>query len=79
MRVFVKLYANLVRHVAGTKPGVPFEMDVPEGTTLGELAIHLHIPPEEVRIAFVGGRVQPELWVLAPADEIGIFPPIGGG
>jgi molybdopterin synthase sulfur carrier subunit len=79
MRVSVKLYANLVRYVPGSKPGVPFELDVPEGVTLGDLATRLRIPPAEVKIAFIAGRVQPEQRVLAPGDEVGIFPPIGGG
>jgi sulfur carrier protein ThiS len=79
MRVFVKIYANLTRYVAGAKAGVPLELELPEGATLADLVTRLGIPPTEVRMAFVQGQVQPAERVLVGNDEVGIFPPIGGG
>jgi len=39
----------------------------------------LNLPREEVKVAFVNGRTRPLDWPLQPEDEVGIFPPIGGG
>jgi molybdopterin converting factor small subunit len=79
MRVRVKLYATLSRFSNGGLPGTPFEVELPQGASLQELGNQLKIPPEEIRIAFVNGIIQPMEWILAPGDEVGIFPPIGGG
>jgi molybdopterin converting factor small subunit len=79
MRVRVKLFATLSRFSAGGLPGTPFEIELPQGACLQDLVNQLKIPPEETHIVFVNGIIQPMEWVLAPGDEIGIFPPIGGG
>jgi molybdopterin synthase sulfur carrier subunit len=79
MRVRVKLFATLSRFSAGGLPGTPFEIELPQGACLLDLVKQLKIPPEEAHIAFVNGIIQPKEWGLAPGDEVGIFPPIGGG
>ena len=79
MRVHVKLFATLSRFSPGGLPGTPFEAEVPEGATLRDLADQLKIPLEETRITFVNGIIQPMDWALHPGDQVGIFPPIGGG
>ena len=35
--------------------------------------------PGNPKITFVNGIVQPLDWILAAGDDVGIFPPIGGG
>jgi molybdopterin converting factor small subunit len=79
MKVRVKLFATLGRFSGDSLPGTPFELDLPAGTILNELVVQLKIPTEEVKVCFVNGRVQEPGYVLADGDEIGIFPPIGGG
>ncbi|NMC52644.1 MAG: MoaD/ThiS family protein [Chloroflexi bacterium] len=80
MRLRVKLFASLTRFAPGGQPaGIAFEMDVPEGATLAEVADVLRLPPEELKIAFVNARAQPFDWRLQDGDEIGYFPPVGGG
>jgi len=79
MRVRVKLYATLGRHLAGVEPGVPFELEVPNEATVADLVNRLNLPREEVKVAFVNGRARPMDWALEAGDEIGIFPPVGGG
>lgn len=54
-------------------------MDIPEGTSLGALAESLKLPPDEVKICFVNGRICEPDTILKDGDEVGIFPPIGGG
>jgi len=79
MQVRVKLYATLSRYLSSKAPGIPVEVEVPNGTTLGELVNGLKLPREEVKLFFVKGRARPIDWPLEPGDEVGIFPLIGGG
>ena len=79
MRVKVRLFATLVCYVSGIKPGAPFEVELPEGTTLADLMNQLNLPQKEVKVAFVNGRTQPLDFQLQHSNEVGIFPPIGGG
>jgi molybdopterin converting factor small subunit len=79
MRVRVKLYASLSRSFGKVAAGVPFEVDMPERTTIVELVNRLKLPKEEVKLFFVQGRARPIDWPLEPGDEVGIFPLIGGG
>jgi molybdopterin synthase sulfur carrier subunit len=79
MQVRVKLYATLSRYFSNAAPGIPFEMELPEGATVADLVNSLKLPREEVKVFFVKGRARPIDWPLAPDDEVGIFPLIGGG
>ncbi len=79
VRIHVKLYATLRRYVDGARTGVPFDVDVTEGATLADLYAALGLPAEEVKMAYVNARARPEDWHLEAGDEVGIFPPIGGG
>jgi molybdopterin converting factor small subunit len=79
MRVRAKLFATLSRHFAGVMPGTPVEVEVSEGATLADLVGQLKVPPGEVKMVFVNGRIQPLDYELRPGDEVGIFPPVGGG
>jgi molybdopterin synthase sulfur carrier subunit len=79
MQVQVKLYATLARYGAGKRAGEPVDVEIPGGASLVDLYRALNIPVGEVRQAFVNGLVQAENFRLKPGDEVGIFPPIGGG
>ncbi len=43
------------------------------------LVNQLNIPDEQVKICFINGLIREMDYVLQEADEVGIFPPIGGG
>lgn len=79
MLVRVKLFATLTKYNPGAQPGVPFVLDIADGSTLADLMVHLRLPEEEVKLSFVNGRFQPTGYKLKDNDEVGIFPPIGGG
>ena len=79
MRVRVKLFATLARFSAGGLPGTPFMVELPAGATLQDLVEQLSIPVEETKVTFINGIVQPLEQVLQAEDDIGIFPPVGGG
>jgi molybdopterin synthase sulfur carrier subunit len=79
MRIKVKLFATLINYVPGTEPGIPFNTELPDGVSISDLMEHLKLPEEEVKIAFVNGRIKPVDFQLTNGDDVGIFPPIGGG
>jgi molybdopterin converting factor small subunit len=79
MRVHVKLFATLCQYFSNAEPGIPFEMEIPEGATVADIVNQLKLPQEEVKVFFVNGRARSKDWPLASGDEVGIFPLIAGG
>jgi sulfur-carrier protein len=82
MLVTVKLYAGLSRHLVGKRSlsaGTPLEVDLPDGATVADLIAELGLPDEEIKVTFINHRACPRDRKLEPGDEVGIFPPIGGG
>jgi molybdopterin synthase sulfur carrier subunit len=88
VKVSVKLFASLAKsiseavlaqHPQGIRSGTPLEVKLPEGSTLDDLVDHLALPREELKVFFVNGRARQLDHRLEPGDEIGIFPPVGGG
>jgi molybdopterin synthase sulfur carrier subunit len=79
MQVTVKLFATLTRYGQGGRAGTPVVIELHEDATLQHLIDELKIPPEETRVVFVNGIIQELEYILKDGDEVGIFPPIGGG
>jgi len=79
MRLQIKLFATLCRYFGNAAPGIPFEIEVPNGTTVADLVNRLKLPRKEVKVFFVNGRSRPIEWPLEPGDEVGIFPLVAGG
>jgi molybdopterin converting factor small subunit len=62
----------------------PIEMEVPNGSTVGDFLRHLrtldaqrHLPPAPL-VAVNERYARPDL-VLRPGDEIAVIPPVAGG
>lgn len=79
MLVRARLFATLAHYLPDTPPGATVEVDLLEGASIEILLARLGVPPAEARMLFVNGRARPLEWVLQPGDEVGVFPPIGGG
>lgn len=79
MHVTVKLFASLSRFSPGGLPGTPFDMSLSESATIHDVVDQLGIPSEETKVSFVNGLIRDLDWALKQGDEVGIFPPIGGG
>lgn len=79
MQVTVKLFASLALFSPGGLPGTPFIVDLDPSATVQQLVDQLGIPGEEMKVAFVNGLIRELDWILQPGDQVGIFPPIGGG
>jgi molybdopterin converting factor small subunit len=79
MQVRVRLFASLARFSPAGPSGTHFEKDLSESATVQDLVHQLGIPSDEIKISFVNGLIRDLDWVLKQGDEVGIFPPIGGG
>ncbi len=75
----VKLFATLASLAPGVTPGVPFSLEIADRSTIADLIRQLNLPEKEVKLFFVNGRLQSGSCELKNEDDVGIFPPIGGG
>ncbi len=79
MLVMVKLFATLRELFPDLGIGEPMEVKLPDGASVSDLIEKLEIPPDEVKLVYVNGRLRSMDYVLSEGDEVGIFPPVGGG
>jgi molybdopterin converting factor small subunit len=77
--VHTKLFATLRQYRPGLGIGEAFAVELPQGATVGDLVRELGLPQEEVKLVFVNAHYREVEHVLADGDEVGIFPPVGGG
>ncbi|HZU86300.1 MAG TPA: MoaD/ThiS family protein [Anaerolineaceae bacterium] len=79
MLIKVRLFATLRQYVPEAKIGVTLEVVLPEGARVSDLIAHYHLPADLVKLAYVNGIYQEHDFQLHPLDEVGLFPPVGGG
>ncbi len=79
INVLVKLFATLRRHYPKFGLGEAMPVELPYGATVGQLVERLRLPADQVKTVFVNGIVRGDDHTLADGDELGIFPPVGGG
>ena len=79
MKISVKLFASLGEYAPEGESAKPFSCEIEPESTIKDLVDQLGIPEGEARLLFVNGRTRKKDATLQPGDEVGIFPPIGGG
>ncbi len=88
MRIQLKLFATLTKRLSpmfhdqypqGLMAGSPINMELPDNISVADLLRRLGIDKEISLIIFVNGRAQDREYKLVTGDQVGIFPPIGGG
>ncbi len=79
MEIKVKLFATLGQYAPGGESAIPFVVEVDQGTQLKTLVDILDMPEESVHLKFVNGRARKGDYELQSGDEVGFFPPVGGG
>ncbi|MGD2178142.1 MAG: MoaD/ThiS family protein [Anaerolineae bacterium] len=77
--VGVRLFATLRRQFPELGIGEALRVDLAEGATVDQLVRNMKLPREHVKVVFVNGTIQEGDYRLADGDEVGIFPPVGGG
>ncbi|MCX8007864.1 MAG: MoaD/ThiS family protein [Coriobacteriia bacterium] len=78
MRVELALFASLRRYLPEGAHGHERTIDLPDGTTVGQVIALLHLP-DEPRVVFVNGRHAPDDQRLHDGDRLAVFPPVAGG
>lgn len=79
MRILVKLSTTLRDCVPGYDAEAGLSLDMPEGTSVRELARHIHVPPEEIKIVMINGCQSEGSDTLRDGDRVALFPAVGGG
>ncbi len=74
MIVTVKLFATLRDGRFQIK-----ELDLPDGTTVSDIARQTGIAEKDLALMLVNGRHVELNHVLADGDTLSLFPPVGGG
>jgi sulfur carrier protein ThiS len=80
VKIELRLFADLVAARPGSRPGDPFEVEIPDEATLAGLLEHVGLATDAVHLVVVNGRIvsDPSLRMMA-GDRVSLFPPIGGG
>jgi molybdopterin synthase sulfur carrier subunit len=79
VKVEVQLFATLSSYRPDGAAGDGTTLDVPEGTTVGEVIEALRIPPEVDCLRVVNGRDAEPGQRLVDGDVLSLFPPLAGG
>ena len=77
MRVIVEMYGLLRGHVQGDRARL--DLDVPEGTTVGDLVAQLGVSKNEPWIASLDGKLVEDSRPLADGCRLVVLPPMEGG
>ena len=79
MKVDVRLFATLAVYLPADEHGACARLEVPDGSTVGQVIRRLGIPDELPRITLLNGLdVEPEQR-LHEGDTVSVFPPLAGG
>ena len=79
MRVEVRLFATLVSFLPPESRGGAATLDMPEGSTVRDVAGRLGIPSDLDRVSLVNGHEAEPERTLHPGDVLTVFPPLMGG
>lgn len=79
LHVEVRVFATLRRHLPELGIGEPKVLEIPEGTTLGEIREQIGLPDEEVKVIMRNNRQAEEEDVAQDGDRITYIPAVAGG
>jgi sulfur-carrier protein len=77
--VQLMLAATLRKYVPGYNAETGYSMAVEAGSTIRDLAGHLGIPEDEVKLIMVDGIGAKWESSLNGNERVALFPPVGGG
>jgi sulfur-carrier protein len=80
MRVELRLFASLRKKLPAGSPRGKCEVELPEGSTLGDLIRRMDIPAASAQMVLFNGEPDRDFRRhLQAGDVISIFPPVAGG
>lgn len=83
MKIILKLYASLDRHLPPGAARNAIELDVKDGATIGEVLDHQQVPRKNCHLILVNGVFAPPATAdgktLTDGDALAVWPPVAGG
>ena len=81
MRIAVKLFGTLDRHLPPGAHGNACELEVADGTPAHDVLARLGVPVDEpgAVVVLVNGRHCPRGYLVAEGDALSAFPAMAGG
>src|SRR5256712_259433 len=79
LKVEVRLFAAFLAYLPAPAPQGAVTLDVPEASTVDDIARRLGIPADLARVVLVNGQDAPPGRPLTGGDVVTIFPPLAGG
>lgn len=79
LKVHVLVFATLRRYLPGLGIGEPLTLEIPEGTTLGEIREQLELPEEEVKVYMRNNKQASPEDPARDGDRIAFVPAVAGG
>jgi molybdopterin converting factor small subunit len=79
LTVEVRLFATLAQFLPADSTDGSAVVDVPEGSTIADVARRLGIPSGFDRVLLLNGVEAEPDQQLGPGDVVDIFPPLAGG
>jgi len=82
MKIYIELYASLMKLLPPGKERFRREIKVDEGTSVQEVIDRFNIPMEQAHIVLVNGKFvcdERDKHILQEGDVLSIWPPVAGG
>jgi sulfur carrier protein ThiS len=79
MKIKVRLYGTLGKHISGFDPLKELLLEIAEGSTVGDLIDQLAIPRKKVGIISVDGILAKATKPLRSGNFVRIYRPLAGG
>jgi molybdopterin synthase sulfur carrier subunit len=80
MKIELRLFASLRKQLPPGSPRGKCTLDLPEGSTIGDVLVRMNIPRASAQMILVNGDHDRDFGrVLHDGDVLSIFPPVAGG
>jgi molybdopterin converting factor small subunit len=79
MKIRVRLLGLLSKDVESYNHENGLDMDMPQGSTYGDIVTALSLPPDKAGMFSVGGILKRRDEPVSNGDEVHIFMPLSGG
>lgn len=79
MKIRVKLFGTLKRHVSGYDPVHGFEVEIPDGAKVKDLFSHLEIPQKDTPLVTLNHRIVKTEEELIDGSEVSLIQQVSGG
>lgn len=79
MKITIRLFAGLEKHLPQGQDGRQADLEVREGAVIADVLDQLDIPATAAKLTLINGRQSSIQTPLDKGDLLAVFPPVGGG